>query len=208
MSPQTLEDKVCVVSGPADAAGRGVAARIADEGGVVISAGDFDVASEAGWIALFAAVGREFGRLDGLVNIAAVGPIDDTLEGWRPEHWQRAKEGNLTGPVLGSKHGIRLMQELSPSGSIVNVGPAPSSLDPGGLIRATTMGGLRMLTQSTAVYCNSRAQGIRCNAVRPGRIDADGLPPGAPAVVAFLLSDEAGFITGAEFTADGRFGPI
>ena len=79
MTARTLQGKVCVVSGAGAGIRQAVLDRIIDTGGVAVPAGDFDATSEAGWIELFAGVGREFGRLDGLVNVAAVGPADDTF---------------------------------------------------------------------------------------------------------------------------------
>ena len=92
-------------------------------------------------------------------------------------------------------------------------------------------GGVRLLTKSVALHCARKGYGIRCNSVHPGFVDtpmlqdlvrhsrnpeetrlklAASVPLGrnaqaeeVAAMIAYLASDEAAFVTGAEFVIDG-----
>jgi NAD(P)-dependent dehydrogenase (short-subunit alcohol dehydrogenase family) len=80
-------------------------------------------------------------------------------------------------------------------------------------------GGVRLLSKSVAVYCRSQDYPIRCNSVHPGSIDTPmtrkesslraqnrlgrpGRPDEVAALILFLASDDASYISGAEFTID------
>jgi len=188
-----------------------------------------DVTSEAGWIETVAAIEQARGRLDGLVNaagIVAVGTVEDTDFAT----WRRVMAINLDGTFLGCKHGMRLMRRGG--GSIVNISSV-SGLVGGHNLAAynASKGGVRLLTKSVALHGARQKPAVRCNSVHPAFIEgpmADGMigqfrdPArarerlaasvplgrfGTPAEVAelcvYLLSDEAAFVTGAEFVLDG-----
>lgn len=188
-----------------------------------------DVTSEADWLRVIAEIERAGGRLDGLVNaagIAALGSVEDTDFAT----WRRVNAVNLDGTFLGCKHGIGLIKRGG--GAIVNLSSV-SGLVGGHNLAAynASKGGVRLLTKSVALYGARLDPKVRCNSVHPafiegpmvdGIADITGHPEGArarmardiplgrlgtPAEVAdmivYLLSDEALFVTGAEFVIDG-----
>jgi 3(or 17)beta-hydroxysteroid dehydrogenase len=188
-----------------------------------------DVTSEADWLAVIAAIEQSAGRLDGLVNaagIVAVGSVEDTDFAT----WRRVMAVNLDGTFFGCKYAMRLMRRNG--GSIVNISSV-SGLVGGHNLAAynASKGGVRLLTKSVALHGARLKPPVRCNSVHPAFIEGplvDGLIAqvrdpatarermaamvplgrfGTPAEVAalcvYLLSDESGFVTGAELTLDG-----
>ncbi len=106
------------------------------------------------------------GRLDVLVNNAAIDPGGSTVVDMDPELWHRVRETNLTGPMYLMKLSIPHMIE-SGGGSIINV----ASLGglrclPGMPAYCASKAGLIMLTQQVALDFGPAR--IRCNAVCPG----------------------------------------
>jgi NAD(P)-dependent dehydrogenase (short-subunit alcohol dehydrogenase family) len=204
-----------------------VAAGIGAQGGTAI-AYEIDITSVAAREVLFAEIAERFGRLDVLVNNAAIvgvpakGPaLTETLE-----HFERVMAVNFTAAFVLSQLSARLMQGQG-GGAIVSV---------------SSVGGSAAQLDSTA-YCASKAAidamtrnlalewaplGIRVNAIAPGDIQTDGsdrtkaataphpyirtTPLGRPGtaeemaeVIAFLASPAASFVTGAVVRADGGF---
>ncbi len=106
------------------------------------------------------------GRLDVLVNNAAIDPGGTTVVDIDPELWQRVLDTNLTGPLYLMKTSIPHMIEGG-GGSIINI----ASLGglrclPGMPAYCTTKAGLIMLSQQVALDFGPAK--IRCNAVCPG----------------------------------------
>jgi 3(or 17)beta-hydroxysteroid dehydrogenase len=188
-----------------------------------------DVTAEEDWLRVVAEIERAAERLDGLVNaagIATVGSVEDTdLATWR-----KVMAVNLDGTFLGCKHALPLLKRNG--GAIVNLSSV-SGLVGGHNLAAynASKGGVRLLTKSVALHGARSDPKVRCNSVHPAFIDsamADGLIAhtkdperarermrrdiplgrfGKPSEVAdlcvYLLSDEAAFVTGAEFVLDG-----
>ena len=203
--------------------GREVAAEIAEAGGEAVFI-ELDVTSEADWRGAIESAVARFGRLDVLVNNAAIyrrGLVEETTS----EDWDRVMEVNAKGAFLGTRAAIPAMRE-SGGGSIVNISSFNS------LVGTTTSSAynaskaaVRLLTKSTAVQYAK--DGIRANAIHPGPIwtamftsgfpDADAVERrraqvplrriGTAEEVAygalFLASDEASYITGADLVIDG-----
>jgi len=165
---------------------------------------------------------QEFGRLDILVNNAGV-TRDKALMMMTKDDWQEVIDTNLTGTFNASRNAIITFLKQK-SGSIVNVSSVSGVA---GLSRqvnyAASKAGIIGFTKSLAKEV--AAYNIRVNAVAPGFIETDmlsglkeeykdelkkkvplarfGKPEEVAAAVKFLLSDEAGFITGQTIIIDG-----
>ncbi|UUU42129.1 glucose 1-dehydrogenase [Streptomyces sp. NBC_00162] len=181
-----------------------------------------DVTSEADWQAALEYAVAEFGRIDGLVNNAGIA-TGQFLEHESVEHFRQVVEINLVGVFIGIKTAIPLLR-ANGGGSIVNISSAAGLT---GLALTAGYGaskwGVRGLSKIGAVELAEAR--IRVNSVHPGMtltpmtapvgIQAgEGNYPGTPmgrvgvpeeiaAAVAFLLSDAAGYMTGAELAVDG-----
>ena len=175
-----------------------------------------DVASEQSWIDTVAATRAAFGGLHILVNnagtIARQGIVDTTLEAWN-----RTLAVNLTGPLLGMKHGAPAIRD-SGGGAIINISSTAGLTAHDDAAYTASKWGLRGLTK-TAV-AQFAPWNIRVNSIHPGFIrtpmtkhfpdDMVTVPLGRPGVsdevasfVVFLASDESSYATGAEFVMDG-----
>ena len=173
------------------------------------SAQVLDVADEAAVDAAFAAIVAEFGRLDILVNNAALlcsGPFATLAM----SDWDRLLAVNLRGAVLCARQAFRLMQERG--GAIVNVsslgGIANTEKFPGYAAYTVSKFALTGLTEALAA--EGKDCGIRVNGVAPGAVDTAMLRQAAPhlrtrttpadiaRVIAFLCDPtESGCMTGA-----------
>ena len=176
-----------------------------------------DVAREPEVRRAIAATVRWGGRLDGLVNNAAIAdPVIGPVERVALATWNRYLAANLTGAFLMTKHALRHLREAR--GAIVNIASTRAlQSEPDTIAYAATKGGLVALTHALAI---SLGPEIRVNCISPGWI-ATGTPklrardhaqhpvgrvghPGdVAALCAWLLSDEAGFVTGANYVQDG-----
>ncbi len=182
-----------------------------------------DVADEPSVQALSRLIERQFGQIDGIINNAAISqPHHEPLTQLHLSHWQRVLAVNLTGPMLISKHMAPL---LTPGAAIINISSTRAhQSEPDSEAYAAAKGGLVALTHAMAI---SLGPSIRVNAISPGWIDVSRLQPDAQdaapsqhdhhqhpagrvgdaedvaALARFLLSDEAGFITGQEYIIDG-----
>lgn len=240
-----LEGKVAIVTGGSRGTGEATARRFVQEGASVVLAdvldepgrkvaaelGDralyvhLDVTSEAEWGACLDRTLAHFGRLDVLVNNAAVlhiAPLEETVLA----DWERLLRVNQTGPFLGIKTVAKAMR-AGGGGSIVNV----SSID--GLegmsfvsAYASTKWALRGLAKCAALELGP--DGIRVNTVCPAggsdEMAAPWRPPGSKdtsgymdkrpiprrgtveeiaSMILFLASDESSFCTGGDFPVDG-----
>ena len=191
--------------------------------GVCLAQAQADLADPAQIDAALVMLQARLGPIDGLVNNAGITNHVAPIRRMTPAGWQRELDINLTAPFL-------LTQALLPAmvdrgwGRIVNVSSLAAR---GGLFNqagySASKSGLLGLTH--AVTLEHARHGITCNAILPGLIETDAvgqLPPairddaislvparrtGRPdeiaALVAFLCSDDAGFINGAEIDIDG-----
>ncbi|WP_445396543.1 SDR family oxidoreductase [Zobellella sp. An-6] len=182
-----------------------------------------DVADEQAIQTLSRLVERQFGHLTGIINNAAISlPYHESIRQLSLAHWQRVLAVNLTGPMLICKH---LSGLLRPGSAIINIGSTRAhQSEPDSEAYAAAKGGLIALTHALAI---SLGPELRVNAISPGWIDVSELHPErqamAPgpedhrqhpvgrvgeaedvaALARFLLSSQAGFITGQEYIIDG-----
>ncbi len=184
--------------------------------GLDASARVLDVADDAAVDAAFDRIAAEFGRLDILVNNAAI-LLSGTFAEMTMADWDRLMAVNLRGAVLCARQAFRLMQERG--GSIVNVsslGGVPGTEKfPGYAAYTVSKFALTGLTEALAA--EGKACNIRVNGVAPGAVDTDMLRKAAPhlrtrttpadvaKVIAFLCDPaESGCMTGAMLTINSN----
>ena len=153
-------------------------------------------------------------------------PENVTLEDWHAVH-----RTNLDGVFLGCKHGIRAMRRQG-RGAIVNISSRSGIVGvPGAAAYASSKAAVRNHTKSVALYCAEQGLAIRCNSIHPAAVltpmwepllgsreeravrmatfVADtplrrfGTPEEVAAIAVLLASDDAAYVTGAEFHVDG-----
>ncbi len=191
-----------------------------------------DVADAGAMAAMVADTVAAFGGLDILHNNAAAldqNRVDQDVVTMDLDTWDRVIAVNLTGPMLGCRYAIPRMLERG-GGSIVNTASAAAFYGSHSLAAyGTSKAGVVALTRYVATAYGE--QGIRCNAVAPGVVVAKaaqdalggpmgdrlrrystshlvgrlGYPEEIAAAVAYLASDDAGFVTGEVLRVDGGF---
>ena len=183
-----------------------------------------DVAADPGLAAAIvdAAVER-LGRIDILVNNAAVTTKMAPFETLAREVFEETLAVNVTAPFLATQAAARHMIAAGRGGRIVNIGSVHARVSaPGAAAYEASKGGILALTAASAVALGQ--YGITVNCVAPGAIiveryaDLDwdeawfvsrtpvgrnGRPEDIAATVRFLAGDDAGFITGETIYVDG-----
>ncbi len=180
-----------------------------------------DVTKEADWDAALQAA-EAMGGLHGLINNAGIYQPKRLMD-TDAELFERHMRVNQLGCFLGMKAVVPLM-EKSGGGSIVNISSTAGLRgSPGAIAYSATKWALRGMTKAAAVDLAPRK--IRVNSVHPGPIDTDmlkvrtaeeneqrlqfvpmkrmGTADEIASLVVYLLSDESGYVTGAEVAIDG-----
>jgi NAD(P)-dependent dehydrogenase (short-subunit alcohol dehydrogenase family) len=245
-----LEGKIAVVTGAADGIGFAIAQAMAREGAHVFlgdiadekgekAAADLraeglkanfrhcDVSSEADIAGLIEAAVRETGRLDVLVNNAAVAIGGMPVYEMTDEQWHRLIAVNLTSVFRGCKYALPHMIGQK-WGSIINMASAQGHI---GLDGWTAYAGAKgaVMSMSRQMAVEFGPHNVRVNSISPGTINTPmneqvveqlgpglrrswvGMHPigriGEPSEVAeaavYLASDAAGFTTGIDLRVDG-----
>ena len=244
-----FDGKCVILTGAANGIGFAAARQFAEEGATVVIADikghegaaatlaaaglralavTADVTSDASVAALVATVMDQVGRIDVLVNNAAIsaelkpGPFEEATA----DEWHRIYDVNVVGV-------FRMCRAASPHlranrrGAVVNVASGTAFKGAAGMLHyVASKGAVIAMTRSLA---NEFApDGVRVNAVSPGFtltesvqanadvqaafsgaaiatrfLKRDAYAPDVASVMCFLASDEAGFVTGQTVAADG-----
>lgn len=241
-----LDGKVALISGGARGQGAEEGRLFAAEGATVVLADilddvghataasidrasymHLDVRREGDWDAVVASIIERLGRLDVMVNNAAI-DLERSLVETSLEEWNQVLAVNQTGVLLGTGTAARAMIAAGSGGSIINISSV-AGLE--GLKLHTAYGAtkwaLRGMTRTAAQELGKF--GIRVNTVHPGIIETEftaelksfkdpatraklergialrryGQTDDVAKLVLFLASDDAGYCTGQEYLVDG-----
>ncbi|MCC2613700.1 SDR family oxidoreductase [Rhizobium petrolearium] len=249
-----LDKKIAIVTGASSGLGRAIALRYAEEGATVVvadiiedpieggettlsrilargSSGAFIKTDISRWSevdALITAAVDEFGRLDVMVNNAAIYTSTNLIE-TTAEQWHRVLSVNVTGYFHGCKRAVQQFLTQDPVGDtrgrIINISSQHGMVAcPGDFPYGVSKGAIVQMTRQIAV--DHAKDGIICNAVAPGKIitgkpgvanDPDALdysrrrtpwprlgePRDVASAAAFLASDMATYMTGVNLMVDG-----
>ncbi|GAA2571733.1 SDR family NAD(P)-dependent oxidoreductase [Mycolicibacterium diernhoferi] len=185
-----------------------------------------DVSSFAHWQEIVSEIDADHGRLDILVNNAGIADLYDAEQATE-ESWQRMIDINQKSIWLSFKATVPLLRK-SDHASVINTSSIFGLVGADGYIAyVASKGAVTLMTKSTAITYGR--EGIRVNSIHPGYIatpmleeELAGLPEGSEekilesiplgrfsradeisGAVAFLASDDASYITGAELLIDG-----
>jgi NAD(P)-dependent dehydrogenase (short-subunit alcohol dehydrogenase family) len=221
---------VTLISGGARGIGAAIAAHLASTGGQVIAADKdiagaqprdgvrlvvADVSREDEVLALVNEIRETEGRLDGLVCNAGF-MIRKPIRDLRLDEWRSMLDTHLTSAFLL----VRATEDLlrAAKGSIITIASTRAHMsEPDTESYAASKGGLLALTHALAI---SLGPEVRVNCISPGWINTKqdqlsaedhaqhpagrvGVTADIATLAAFLLGPDSGFITGAEFIADG-----
>ena len=245
-----LKNKVAIITGSSKGIGKAIAKALAENGAqVIISSRNQQACDEV--VAEFTADGlkavgiachiadeeqrknlvnktiQAFGRIDILVNNAAINPVFGPLENVDPAIFDKIMDVNVKAPWALSNLVLPHFQKIN-NGSIINIASV-EALTPGfGLgIYSTSKAAILMLTKNQAKEWGK--YGIRANAICPGLIKTKfsaalwqnekilgqieksipagrmGMPQEMTGLACLLASDAGNYMTGGVYTADGGY---
>ena len=186
-----------------------------------------DVTQRDSWDDVTATAVEVYGGLNILINCAGICRAN-TIENTTLADWQEILAINVDGTFFGCQAAVAVMKNHR-HGAIVNISSIAGNQGVADLFAyAASKGAVRALSKEVAAYCASRGYAIRCNSVHPAVVDTpmvseffetrDADPSSwtdyqaikrmasadeIAAMIAFLVSDESSFSTGAEFVIDG-----
>jgi len=202
-------------------AAEAVAQEIKNSGGAAEVIG-FDVSDEAAFVQAVKAIVAEDGELSYLVNNAGI-TNDKLALRMKVDDFMSVINANLTSTFIGCREAMKAMRKKK-FGSVVNIASIVGETGNAGQTNyAASKGGVIAMTKSFAI--EAAQSGIRYNALTPGFIATDmtdelpdevkdaftskipmkrfGYPAEVAEATAFLLSDQAGYITGETLKVNG-----
>lgn len=193
-----------------------------------------DVSREEEVARFVAAALERFGRIDAFANNAAIEGVAGLLEEQSVELFDKVYAVNVRGVFLGLKHVLPVMKRQG-RGSIVNLSSLAGIMS-GPTHGPYVMSKHAVIGLTRTAAAEAASAGVRVNAVLPGAINTEmmrrierdssdpasteagnraatplgryGEPEEIAAVIAFLLSPEASYVTGSLYTADGGMSPF
>jgi NAD(P)-dependent dehydrogenase (short-subunit alcohol dehydrogenase family) len=226
-----LKGKRAIVTGAGSGIGAAIAERFARDGAQVIVSDikqlkgrSFvaDVSKEEQVAGLVDFAVKELGGLDAMVNNAGIGEADTPIDEKSAEDWNKVISINLTGAFWGVKHAARVMKKAGKGGVIVNMAsilgvvgsagaPAYTAAKHGllGLTKAAALqlaaAKIRVVGVSPAYIRMPLIAGIEEQVLPLHPIGRLGEAKEVASMVAYLVSDEAAFLTGATYLVDGGY---
>ena len=243
-----LNEKVIIVTGAAQGIGAAYAERLIEEGSTVVLADrnqdgaqavsnrttgpgsghafGLDVSDPEACRALAAFAEERFGRVDGLINNAAIFSTIEMRPFWEISiaEWDALMAVNVRGPWLLTSALLPLLRK-STGASVVNIGSDSAAMGRQGYLHYTTSkAGVQGMTFSMSHELGNF--GIRVNTLSPGAVKTEvpratvtpeqqqaiidaqalhrvGVPEDMTSLAAFLLSDDSGYITGQTISVNG-----
>lgn len=245
-----LKDKVSLVTGGGKGIGGGICLSLAREGADIVVNFNQSQKQAEDVVARVKKVGRQavairadvskkeevdqmidealsrFGRIDVLVNNAAITPPSHSFLELKEEIWDRTIDINLKGVFLCSQRVAREMIKQNIKGKIINISSVCGFLVQRGLVHYNaSKSGLNSMTKTMCLELSP--YGITVNCIAPGAVEVDrtrdglrdpscsekwqniipvgrwGQPEDIGRVVVFLASDDASFISGETIYVDG-----
>jgi NAD(P)-dependent dehydrogenase (short-subunit alcohol dehydrogenase family) len=203
-------------------------ARLAGQGAIAIAC---DVSSESDTKAAVERAAQAFGRLDILLNGAAMSDPTATVLDLDLAAWNKIFATNLGGAFLMSRWAIPHMITAG-GGSIIHIASQLGTVGtPGRVAYCSTKGAL--ITMAKAMAADHAAQNIRVNTLSPGAVETDrmllrfgsmdkarellgakhlmqrlGRPEEIAQAALFLASDASSFMTGSDLRVDGGYNAV
>jgi NAD(P)-dependent dehydrogenase (short-subunit alcohol dehydrogenase family) len=187
-----------------------------------------DTSTEEGIAAIFTAVDRDFGRLNGLVNNAGVVDMPEKVVDYSRARLDRMFAINVIGKIRCATEAVKRMSTAhgGRGGAIVNISSMAAIIGSAGQYVDYAASKAAIDTFTLGLAREVATEGIRVNAIRPGVIDTDihasgGLPDRAAQMASvipmqragtadevadaalYLLSEQASYVTGAMLNVSG-----